>query len=450
MAIRGAGVRALAVTALGTILACARPDPRAAIHGANSVAPPIPNAAPMLQTAEKTGQLTGYISPLFKPPALVHVVAESTFCNPPLLANIAPIRPNWLRWVARTYNGQAMRGYIKRESPTAPYGDWGREPWNWQMDDPVTAANPSGLPSCTKSDWTDNVQNQATDCHWHPTFPWAAQIPLTGQPPYERIDVMEPLADRTRVTDIVTVHDALDFAIFKPAGQCASVHLTGGPFGMSFPLRCGIIPTFKPLSGKSPSTGAVNPGGDLVVLDAGERLVNVGPLGSSDATVVQLLDKTGGPLAPADHLERIGYSSIGMLLGSNKQRLYRINQKSRHVLPIADFGPGPTPAFATAGTANCCDIVHIADPRGTGAWFVAPAGRPEIWVLDDVTLQKKATWAVGKVNGKPAIAVRQLRPILSTGWLYAVVQTAEDPAYNATIVLWKFDLWDGRAEIAPL
>lgn len=392
-------------------------------------------SSPSRQSAVATGALTSYISPLFKPPLFVHAVPGGATCNPPVLANFAPNWPRQLRWVARAWDSRAMRGYL-RQNKSGVWEDFGRESW---ANDPLAPGDLTGLPSCTGEPRTQNLQNYTTMCTWKPSFLWV--YPKTPYPP---VDLLEPLADPARVSDIVSIHDVLDYVLFKPGAGCAVVHTTGYPGMLSFPTRSAPLPAFQSLSLLQPSTGAVDPGGRLEVLvEGGTRIMDVGSMGGDPPQSLALKGKDGNVVPIEDRPLRIGYSNVGHLLGSNRTGLLRIHKKTGRVARLMDWGEPALPEFAENGTANCCDLVHIADPLGSGVWLVAPAGRPQIWVLDDVHLQVKTKWTIGKIDGQPALAVRQLRAILSTGWLWAVVQTAPEPNYDARIAVWKYALWDG-------
>lgn len=419
---------------------------------ADAIRPPPPSSAVSSAVAggappfaRTRAALSTYVSPLFIPPDLVHVVGAGATCNPPLFANVAPNWPHQLRWVARAWDSRAMRGYVHKKKQGGGWEDFGRE---FGLDDPVPDDGSKGLPSCTGTSRSQKKQNSTILCTWAPTFQWAQLA--AARIPYPKVDLLEPLADAARITDIVMVHDVLDYVLFKPIADCATLHTTGEPFGLSFPSRSAPLPAFPAGSASKPSTGAVDPGGQLKVLTlGGTQILDLGGMGGDPTKVLDLVGADGGAVPPGDRPERIGYSTVGHLLGANRTGLVRIHKKTGYVGRLMDWGDAPLPEFGPGGSAICCDIVHIADPQGGGAWLVAPAGRPEIWVLDDVSLKVKTKWTIGKVDGQPALAVRQLRAVLSTGWVWAVVQTAPEPGYDARIVLFRYPLWDGQTEIAP-
>jgi hypothetical protein len=263
------------------------------------------------------------------------------------------------------------------------------------------------------------------------------------------VDLLQPLASPARISDLVVAHDVLDFVAFRPGAGCASLHMTGEPAGLSFPSRSALLPLFPEGSGLGPTTAAVDPGGQLnVLVQGGTRIANVGAMGWDAAKYLDLTGAEGAPLPLADRPERFAYSNRGVLLASNKSGLFRIHKKTGRVLRLLDW-PAPTlPEFGSKGSAACCDLVHIADPRGGGAWLVSPPASGELWVLDDAALTPRTKSRIGKIDGLEAVAVRQLRSILSTGWVYAVVQVAAEPDYDARIVLWKYPLWNGVDEVA--
>lgn len=429
-----------AISSVVLLCACEPSHPGGPASGSEALA----TATIKAEYSAVAAPLTGYASPLFKPPELIHVVTGSATCSPPLFVNLAPNWPGQFRWVARSWDGRAMRGYIRRLKDGSGYDDFGRE---WGYDDPLAPDDSTGLPSCTGPSWSQSAQAAATDCNWKPSFPWVSTA--QSVPGYAKVDLLQPLADAARVSDIVMVHDVLDYVLFKPGPSCASLHSTGFPYGLSFPSRSALLPSLSGAPGLSPSTGCVDPSGNLhVLVQGGTRIANVGAMGVDPPVFLDLKGIDGGVVPVADRPERIGFSTVGHLLGANRSGLVRIHKKKGTVVRLMDWGPPPLPEFGPGGTAIATDIVHISDPLGAGAWLVSPAGRPEIWVLDDTTLQVKTKWSIGKVDGKPALAVRQLRAILSTGWVYAVVQVAAEPDYDARIVLWKYPLWNGVDEVA--
>jgi len=195
-----------------------------------------------------------------------------------------------------------------------------------------------------------------------------------------------------------------------------------------------------------PTTGAVDITGHLLVLDAGTRIVDVGTLGANPPIAINLHAPDGAGLPAADQPERIAISSYGQIIGSNRNGLYTIDRKTGAVSFARPWPEkAPLPEFGPKGSVTCCDIVHLQDPLGFGAWLVAPAGRPVFHVLDEDTFETLTTWPLPVVEGDKVLAIRQLKAVLSTGYIWLVAQTSPEPNYKGRVVVLRYPLFGSSA-----
>ena len=171
----------------------------------------------------------------------------------------------------------------------------------------------------------------------------------------------------------------------------------------------------------------------LALCDAGKTLMIVEP--------------DGTPVQEAHKLEKFAWANNGTLLGTNRKGLFRVERKTGIIHPVMDFPPPPLPELQPGGTGPCCDIQHLYDLRAArGVFLVAPAGLPEVWVLDDGDLHLRSKWTPDPImpplvgQKTKILAIRQVGVSLSTGWVWLVAQIHAEPLYDARVLVYRYPL----------
>jgi hypothetical protein len=406
------GLARIAAVALVATGACDRPPPVAA-----------PLAAPM---ATRTARLE-MASPLDDPPKLVADIQLDPACGQPLHAFLVGYQNLWFEWLTRSLDGRVSRGFRSRSSAPDALGLWQEvSPAAVQeVDDKMPPHGCVGAPLLVAAQHASKV--------------------LFGDDPaaYAVTSVTTHLGSirsETWLAGLAPIMSPTALAMALPDGHAVTMHSPGN-LGLLPSLHAYALAFDGTDPAKRPLAVGMDYAGRIQVLDRGDRLVDIGHYGSGSGKVLMLKESDGSALTPANHLDKFAWANNGKILGSNAQHLYRVDRKSGIVTNLMDFPAAPLPELLPGGTGPCCDLVHLYDVRaGRGVFLVAPAGRPEVWVLDDGDLHLRTTWKPPVIDDKPVLAIRNLGASLSTGWLWLVAQTSPEPAYAAQVLVFRYPL----------
>ena len=395
-------------TAFILLVACASPPERAAIAPATGV---------------RLAKL-GVASPLDQSPVLTATVHPKPGCGEPIYGKIRPSGTGLFMWVLRAYDSRTSAGWRAQgkgadlwQEPTEPI---------WTSDGAI-GPKVTYNGECVGTELTVDAQLAA------------AAVGSLAPVDYPMYIALKPLADPPWVTDAQTILDPTSFATAVPGAHAVVLH---GHHLNTPPVGHALAPAFDGSdAAKVPLAISMNHEGRIVILDRGDRLVDIGHFGATPPKTLMLHSDTGGDLAPDDHLEKFAWGSHGLILATNRHALYRVSRISGQVFKVLTFPPAPLPAVAAGGPGPCCDVLHLSDVRAArGVFLVTQAGRPQVDVLDDVDFHLIASWTPAPIAGKPVIAIRQLAAAQSTGWVWLVAQTDAEPNYKSELQIYRYAL----------